>query len=120
MIEAGKELTQRLDNLGIDITAAFWFYVVDASEWRLVFASPKVDTDGQRAVYTDIQDALSKDPEKVPGLSMRNITVLRPNDPIIRVLLKVFPTQKTINGIRATRNRFNNVFIEDAYIYRMT
>lgn len=48
MIDAGAELTARLDESGLPITTALWFFVPDLNEWRLLFASPDVATKGPR------------------------------------------------------------------------
>jgi len=116
MISAGKELVRRLDSLPEQVVAAFWFYVTDANEWRLVIGTPKAEVEGRRAVYESIQMAL-KQGEDIPELGLQNIVVVRPDDPVIRVLKKMIRTGPGINGIRFTRNQINNIYIEDAYIY---
>jgi hypothetical protein len=51
MIDAGAELTKKLDESGLPVTAALWLFVSDLNEWRLLFASPEVGTKGPRDVY---------------------------------------------------------------------
>ena len=41
MIEAGAELTSKLDEIGLSVTAAFWLLIPDLNEWRLLFASDR-------------------------------------------------------------------------------
>ena len=118
MIDAGKNLTERLDRHDLGVIAAMWFYLSDEDEWRLVVAFPKLDTD-PKAAYAEVQSALPEDPDTGARLSLRNITVVSPSDSLLVALRTVAPTGPGISGIRATRNRINNVFVDDAYIYRM-
>ena len=50
-IEKGKELLKALDKKGVNVRTAFWRYIPEASEWRLVLAMPLVDREGPRAGY---------------------------------------------------------------------
>jgi len=117
LMEAGKKLTQQLDTDGFPVHASLWFYIPDANQWRLLIASPIVDTEGPKKAYEGIRESLSKDPTGFAGLSLQNITVLSPQDPLIR-LLRFAVRLPGIGSVRFTRNRVNNVYIEDAYIYR--
>ncbi len=69
MIDAGAEITRKLEELGLPIDAAFWFLTSETYEWRLMFASSEVDTKGPREVYKKIHDALDAlgDNGLVPG-----------------------------------------------------
>ena len=55
MIDAGAELTRKLDESGLPVTTALWLFVSELNEWRLLFASPEVDTKGPRDVYEKIR-----------------------------------------------------------------
>lgn len=46
MVDAGADLTAKLDELGVPVTSALWLFVSDINEWRLLFASPEVSEKG--------------------------------------------------------------------------
>jgi hypothetical protein len=117
-MKAGEELLNKLDEVKFDIKAALWFYMQDSEEWRLILASPVVDTDGRKKAYETVQVQL----QELNGrfdLSLRNISLVSPGDKLIKLLKTAIKTGKKISHIRFTRNVINNVFIEDAYIYRL-
>ncbi len=113
-IEFGRKVTEDLDRSNIPVTGSLWFYNPEASEWRLIVATPFVDERGPKAAYVAIQRAL-----KAIDLPLRNVSVISPNDRLIRLLRTVVRTGRKISGIRFTHNTINNVFIEDVYIYRL-
>ena len=120
MIAAGKELTRRLDRMGFKALASFWLYNSETNEWRLVLASRQVDSKGPKKAYSTILNALTKKPEeKVIGLGLQIITLTSPLDPLIKSLRTALRTGKELSDIRFSRNRINDLFIEDAYIYRV-
>jgi hypothetical protein len=114
-IELGKRVTKELDASGIPVKASLWFYAPEASEWRLIVATPFVDQKGPQKTYSVIQKAL-----KNIDLPLRKISAVSPNDPLIRLLRAALRTGPGISGIRFTHNTINNVFVEDAYIYRLS
>ena len=117
MMEAGKKFTEYLDSDGFDVRASLWFYVTEANEWRLLIASPLVDEMGPTKAYEKVRENLSKDPAAFSCLNLRNITVLSPEEQLIKLLAAAVRVTG-MNGVRFTRNRINNAYIEDAYIYR--
>jgi hypothetical protein len=118
-MKAGEALLNKLDETKFDVKAALWLYMPDPEEWRLILASPTVDAEGPKKAYEKVQSQL-------PGLdqgyelSLQNISLVSPSDNLIKVLKSAIKTGKKISHIRFTRNVINNVFIEDAYIYRLT
>jgi len=117
-LEAGKALLSVLDKSRFSVKAALWFYLSDSNEWRLIFALPSVDRIGPQAAYEKMQSQLQKlDPKY--NLTLQNISIVSPKENLIMLLKKAIRTGPGPSGIRFTRNTINNVFIEDAYIYRM-
>ena len=57
VISAGSELIRRLDESGLVIHAALWFYDPDSNDWRLIIASPEVLSKGLKTVYKEVQSA---------------------------------------------------------------
>jgi hypothetical protein len=60
MIQSGAELTAKLDQIGVPVVAALWFFVPEINEWRLLFASPEVSTQEPRTVYEKIRRAVEE------------------------------------------------------------
>jgi len=119
MTAAGEELMQRLDAADFGVVAAFWLYALEPNRWRLMLASPLVDREGPIKAYARIQATLVKRPDAVPGLSVRNITVLSPKDPLVKKLRTVIRVGKGKRGMRFSSARVRDTFVEDSYIYRL-
>lgn len=119
MIEAGADLTQRLDSVRIKVRAAFWFFLPEQKTWRLVFALPEVRTMGPKAAYKKVQSVLNKIPKDQLKIALRDITVTEPSDPLIKLLSVMNSTGPGISDIRFSKNVINGQLIDDAYIYRM-
>lgn len=114
----GKRLLEKLDRSRIPVTGALWFYVTSSDEWRLLLVSPVVDQKGPKKVYLKLQSVLAtlEPPIKI---SLKRISVLSPQHELIQLLKKAIRTGSEIQEIRFTRNTINNIFIEDALIYRL-
>lgn len=117
-IEEGRGLLLALDSAGFRVSAALWFYVAEDEEWRFMVASPVIDEKGPRESYAIIQETLERlsPPSEI---SLKQISVISPSHDLVRLLRVAIHTGPGVSGIRFTRNTINNVFIEDAYIYRM-
>ena len=120
MIEAGAELTRRLDSAGLEVTASLWLYLPESGLWRLKIASPEVNKFGPRKVYQKIQSVLSQLPKGLPCIALADISAVENGDPLIILLRKAIKTSDGVSGIRFSNNAINGHFIEDAYIYRLT
>jgi hypothetical protein len=120
MIQAGADLTRRLDDARLRINASLWLYIPDSNLWRLIIASPAVREDGPKKVYQKIQSVLSKMAENELTIPLKDIRVIEDNDSLISLLRTAIRTGDGIFGERFSKNTINGHFIEDAYIYRMT
>jgi len=92
--------------------------VVEDEEWRFMVASPLVDQRGTKESYAFIQGvlALLSPPS---GISLKQVSVVSPKHELLKLFRVAVRTGPGISGIRFTGNTINNVFIEDAYIYRV-
>ena len=117
-IEAGKRLTEALDRESFELVASLWYYDAENGDWRLIIASPLVDRQGPLEAYRVVQKVLGD--LKLENLNLNDISVVSPGHTIVKLLGIALKTGKEISGIRFTRNRINDQFIEDAYIYRLT
>ena len=120
LIEAGAEITRRLDAADLTVQASLWLYLPESNTWRLVVASPEVKKNGPKKVYKKVQTVLSKIPNDHPKVPLSNISVVEPADPLISLLRLGVRTAPGISGARFSNGSINGQFIEDTYIYRLT
>lgn len=120
MIRAGEDLLRRLDKADVGVSDALWLYVPEVSAWQLLIASRRVRTEGPKKLYKKIQTILGNMPKDAPRISLRDVSVAHEKIPLLSLLRIVIRTGPGINGVRFTGNTINGVFIEDAYIYRVS
>jgi hypothetical protein len=120
MIKAGEQLIRLLDQAHLAVNAALWLYIPESNIWRFVVASPQAKTDGPKKIYQRIQSILSKRDRERPAIELRDISVVRNDDPLVALLRIAIRTNGDISGIRFSKNTINGRFIEDTFIYRMT
>ncbi len=119
MIEAGAELTAKLDEVGLPITAALWLFTPELNEWRLLFASPEVNSAGPRGVYEKIRQAVEALGTKGASVPLSIIGVLDAEADLARLLKVAIRTPESgLGRIRFSKNVINGHFIDDALIYR--
>lgn len=119
MIAVGEALIHELDKRDADLRCAFWMYYPELGQWRFVVSLPLVDTAGPNRAYALIQEALETLLEESRP-NLEQVKLLSPDHVLIRSLRIALRTEpKSIGGIRFTRNRINDVFVEDAYVYRV-
>ena len=117
MIEAGKTVVEKLDRGRFMVDAALWFYLADQNQWRLLLATPGVHADGPRKTYKRVLQVLRN--AAIDSPSLEDLAVLDTRDPLIQLFRTAVRTDRSLNGIRFSKNTVNGQFIEDAYIYRM-
>jgi hypothetical protein len=117
-IEAGRELTERLDKAGFPVTASFWLYDSDNNDWRLTMALNAVDQLGlgSRKVYAKIQDILDEDAELSGALDPLDVHLAGPEDSLIRDFRKL--RQRKLAVVRLKRTVVGGRYVEDAYVYK--
>jgi hypothetical protein len=118
MMKAGAKLIERLDASSSDIKSAFWLYFSDDKIWKLIIASPLVDTAGPREYYKKIVNANAQAEAEEEVVSLNDIGVMNTSNQIVQLLRFAISTGDSISGIRYSRNTINGFFIEDSYIYR--
>jgi hypothetical protein len=119
MIEAGAQLTARLDEMGMHVAAAMWSFEPDVNEWRLLFASPDVSTAGPRSVYEKIEAARQALGEQAAAAPLSAIGLLDVEHPLVKLLRMAIRTGSGVPHIRFSKNVINGHFIDDALIYRI-
>ena len=120
MIQAGGELTRKLDDIGLPSSVALWLFDAEVNEWRLLFASPEVSTRGPRHVYKQIGLALQQLGEKAAAAPLSVIGLLDEHAELVKLLRIAIRTGPSGGQVRFSKNVINGHFIEDALIYRVT
>ena len=118
MIEAGESLLRLMDEKNMKPDAVLWFYFPDIQTYKLLIAMPKEKQLGPKKFYKKIQNIISELPDQ-NRISLDEITLAKPNAPIISLLKLAIRTGPGVSGIRFTNNVINGTVIEDAYIYRL-
>ena len=120
MINAGAKLIDQLDECSYLVHGALWLYYPDPETWRLVIALPDVRSHGPRKAYKLVQAVVSRMPKEEPTIALQNISVVDAKDSFISMLRSAIQPGEGISGIRFSRNTINGIYVEDAYIYRLT
>jgi len=118
MIKAGAKLVERLGLERSQVKSAFWQYISDEKIWKLIIASPLVDSEGPRKFYKRIVAANESAEKDEQVISLNDIGVTNTSEQIVQLLKIAIGTGDGISGIRFSRNTINGIFIEDCYIYR--
>ena len=116
MKRAGASITRKLDEFDWRVVAAFWYFEEDFNRWKLVLASPRVSVDGIREGYRAVIKALD-----ALGLSrtFSHISVVAPDDQLVRRLASAIQTGWAISGIPFPRQAIDGSIFEEAYLYRV-
>ena len=115
LIVEGAALLKSLDDAGIPIHAAYWIFDPEARDWKYILSSPLVTSEGPLKMYRRLQTYLANS-----DLKLQDIAVVTMHDPLLVLLRSAIHTSATdIAGIRFTANTIKNIFIDDAYIYRV-
>jgi hypothetical protein len=115
--EAAQTLIRTLDKSDFPVPSALWLYIADGDEWRLIIATPIVESYGPSEGYRRFQ-RLAEGLLQGPQL-LRSISLVSPSDALIVALGSVIRTELGINHIRFSKNSIDGTYIEDALIYRL-
>ena len=117
-IVEGEKLLEILDKTNIEITSAFWFYLPDIEEWRLMLATKLVEKEGPNKAYTKLLENINEN-NTVISIPLEAITLISPKDPLNLLLRSAIQTGPGISSIRFSGNVINCVLIKDSYLYRI-
>ena len=119
MVEDGAQLLQKLDEMGLPISLAMWFYISGINEWRLMFASPESSVTGSTKVYEKINEARRAIGDLSERLPLLAIGVMGSSHPLVQLFRTAVKTGPGISRVRFSRSAVNGHFIDDALIYRI-
>ena len=117
-----QNLVQKLDSTGESPSFAAWYYYADAEEWRLIIASPSLDTllPKQEAIaYQRVIAALSA--SDAVALAVSDLKVVHTSFPLLgalRFLVRTDP--KEIVRAHFKDCSINGMFIKEVVVLRST
>ena len=120
MIAAGKRLLEVLDEEGINPAAALWLYYPEYERWKLLIAEYEVGSTGPMNLYRQIREVLEARRDELPDLQLFDVVLVKPDEPLLRLLRQAIGTDTRVSGIRFKNNVVNGTVIEDTYVYRLT
>jgi hypothetical protein len=115
-VRAAAELVKLLDQNNLNVSGALWFYQSEAERWRLLISFLEKRRD-VTTYYLEVAKLINKSGRKdIIDLGLVDFvdsdrSVIGPLSRAIRV--------EGLSNVRFSHNRINNVFIEDALIYRL-
>ena len=116
-IEEGKKLLKELDQSNLEVTSAFWYYVSESEQYRLVIVTPFFEKHGPRKTYEKVQKVLRS--EKDLDLTLSDIYLMGPDDPLNKGLRALLSSGSELSGERITQSVVDGIYIDDAYLYRV-
>jgi hypothetical protein len=127
MIEAGDSVTRVLDKSGWPVVASFWSFDPEFNRWRLLLASPEVDSRGPLDGYRRVDEALQRFYAALhiaatvvaPQLSLDDVSVISPNDKRVQVLANAFPPPNNLTPRRVHRTVIGGYYFDDVYFYKL-
>jgi hypothetical protein len=114
LIEDGATLLKRLDDRGVPVRAAVWFYDPDRSSWKLIIVTSAANNPGELDAYRQIQMAMAG---LELSLALDDIIVMSPKS------RKFEEFKRTIEGAAGgaqvrPKDPLRGIVFDDAYIYR--
>ncbi len=120
IFEEGKKFLKYLDSKDLNIEVAFWLYQKENNSWKLIFSASEVEELGSKFFYTKILRDLKKFNSNLT-ISPSDIVVLPYSDKLISAFRKIKKHSVSIDKpVRFSNDIVDNVFIEDALIYRLS
>lgn len=114
-IDDGRRFVERFAADGHPVQAAFWVKTAEEGLWFLYLATAIVDQAGPSAAYRAVQSSLQK--LEGTSLSMAEVKVVSPNNPIARDILAVMARYPEQLATRFGGKTLRSMAVEQTYIY---
>jgi len=111
-VRIGRDVIGLLAAANLAVDDAFWAYVPQAEEWRLVLSSPNVKKLGVRNSYLKMSNALHKSP-LLNEIPLRRISLFAPDDNVIERLraLENYRYEGALEIIKDYRKNGSAIFL---------
>lgn len=111
-VRIGRDVIGLLTAADLSVDDAFWAYVPQVEEWRLVLSSPNVKKLGVHGSYLKMSNALHRSPllDEIP---LRRISLFAPDDDVIERLkaLEKYRYEGAIEIIKSDRKNGSAAFL---------
>jgi hypothetical protein len=108
-IAAADQITRRLrDDPEFELIASLWLYTTESNKWKLVVATPIVDSSGPIHAYQMIQGIIGDDAPSHLYVPLYSISVIRSHHSLVealRALIGHYEIQELPAGPRAKQKR---------------
>lgn len=122
LVNDAMALVKQLDDDGVSPSFVAWYYYDDADEWRLLIASPNLDSLLQKqepVAYRKVIGALSKTAPTTMGVSY--LKLVPTSSPLLAALRSLVRTDaKSIIRAHFTATTLNNIFMSQVIVLRAT
>jgi hypothetical protein len=119
MVESGAKLIAQLDEMGLPVVAAFWFFDSETNEWILRVATPDLEIVPTPDIYLKIRQARQALGEQAAGVPMLGVRLASVNDKTVRVLRNNLHTDpKVLSRVRLRKTAFDGHYMDDVLVYR--
>ncbi len=116
-IDLGAKAIRALDAAGYPVTVAVWLLTEEWGEWRLLIATPLYDKLGLKEAYLQLVTALSSTASEL--VHEVPIIVKGNRNGFVRHLRNTFGATAAVTGMRLGGQTIGDVWVEDAYVYRI-
>jgi hypothetical protein len=113
--QSGEALLAALDSGKFPVDAALWWFETEGAKWLLIIASPIVDLAGPLQAYKRVISITSKDDHAKEVIDF--VTLVSDRHPMVAMFRSVLGTGST--RITFSQSTIGDLYIEDAYIYRL-
>ena len=120
-LEAGKQVVDLLEENGIPVSAAFWYYKAAYDEWKLYISSKLTSSLGTLRLYDRVYKILDE-AKSPPDMDRSDIVIVSSKASIMDSMRW---TAKVLRGepgrlVRGIARNEDDPPIDEAYVYRLT
>ena len=118
MMSAGAIFVKEIEKSSLHLHAAMWIQQNPDDFWKFVLAFPEVRLEGPRYVYKKLRSISNRISPEEFRIGSEIVSVVEERDRLIQMFKGIIRVEDS--GVRFSRNSLNGIYIEDAYIYKMT
>lgn len=115
-IKAGRRLLEFLDGEEYPVASALWYYYPDTDDWKLIIGTKRA-RENLTTSYAEFSRLLSEFGDNGASIDLSQVKLLSPDDQFLKTLSTAIRVEG-ISEVRFSKNRINNIYFDDALIYR--
>jgi hypothetical protein len=116
-IDFGRQLWQVLRQNQIFPTNGVFWLLNSENGWRLLVATPRIDTVGRQKAYEEL-GTITRGVISGSGHSLL-VELISPKTPFYQALRAVFGKTASVEGARLGNTLIGGMYIDDAYLYEI-